>query len=158
MIWSKSLLKLIFNPCGEFRWSPEDPVSQIHSPHLHVGAPEIFSDLLRYVQMVKRGSGVRKAKGSYRTYSSLVKLQRWVLSLRWKTCLRQNCNFSSRVCSGRPAFGHNCNLDTWVCGGRPAFGRTATWFLRLQWRTCIWAEHSDDDDDDDDDVSEQWSG
>ena len=28
-----------------------------------------------------------------------------------------------------------------------------TWFLRLQWRTCPWAEHSDDDDDsyDDDD-------
>ena len=29
-------------PCGEFRWSPEGPVSQIHSPHLHVGAPGIF--------------------------------------------------------------------------------------------------------------------
>ena len=23
-------------------------------------------------------------------------------------------------------------------------------FLRLQWRTCPWTEHSDDDDDDDD--------
>ena len=29
-------------PCGEFRWSQEGPVSQIHSPHLHVGAPGIF--------------------------------------------------------------------------------------------------------------------
>ena len=27
--------------------SPEGPVSQIHSPHLHVGAPGIFSDPLR---------------------------------------------------------------------------------------------------------------
>ena len=24
---------LIFNRCGEFRWSPEGPVSQTHSPH-----------------------------------------------------------------------------------------------------------------------------
>ena len=34
-------------------WSLEGPVSQIHSPHLHVGAPGIFSDL-RSVQMLKR--------------------------------------------------------------------------------------------------------
>ena len=32
------------NPCGEFRCNPEGPVSQIHSPHLLVGAPGIFSD------------------------------------------------------------------------------------------------------------------
>ena len=42
------------NPCGEFRWSPEGTVSQIHSPHLFVGAPGILSDLLRFVQMLKR--------------------------------------------------------------------------------------------------------
>ena len=30
---------------------------------------------------------MRKATGSYLTYSSLVKLQPWFLSLRWKTCL-----------------------------------------------------------------------
>ena len=34
------------------------PVSQIHSPHLHDGAPGIFSDLLRSVQMLKREWGV----------------------------------------------------------------------------------------------------
>ena len=45
------------NLCGEFRWSPEGPVSQIHSPHLHVGAPGIFSDVLRSVQMLKREWG-----------------------------------------------------------------------------------------------------
>ena len=45
LIWSKTLMELIFNPCGEFRWNPEGPVSQIHSPHLHVGAHGIFSDL-----------------------------------------------------------------------------------------------------------------
>ena len=50
----KTLMELIFNLCGEFRWSPEGPVSQIHSTHLLVGAPGIFSDLLRFVQMLKR--------------------------------------------------------------------------------------------------------
>ena len=27
-IWSKILMELIFNPCGEFQWSPEGQVSQ----------------------------------------------------------------------------------------------------------------------------------
>ena len=52
LISSKTLMELIFNRCGEFRWSPEGPVSQIHSLHLHVGAPEIFSGVLRSVQML----------------------------------------------------------------------------------------------------------
>ena len=54
LIWSKTLMELIFNPCDEFRWRPEGPVSQIHSPHLLVGAPGIFSDLLMFVQMLTR--------------------------------------------------------------------------------------------------------
>ena len=54
LIWSKTLMELIFNPCGEFQLSPEGLVSQIQSPHLHVGAPGIFSNLLRSVQMLKR--------------------------------------------------------------------------------------------------------
>ena len=57
LIWSKTLMELIFNHCGEFRGSPEGPVSRIHSPHLLVGAPGIFSDLLRFVQMIKREWG-----------------------------------------------------------------------------------------------------
>ena len=47
-------MELIFNPCGEFWWSPEGPISQIHSPHLLVGAPGIFSNLFWFVQMLKR--------------------------------------------------------------------------------------------------------
>ena len=86
LICSKTLMKLIFNPCDEFRWSPEGPVSQIHSPHLHAGAPGIFSDFLRSVQMLKR-EWVWKETGSYCTYSYLVKLQPRFLSLQWKTCL-----------------------------------------------------------------------
>ena len=65
LIWSKTLMELIFNPFGEFRWSPEDSFSQIHSPHLHVGTPGIFSDLLRSVQMLKRDCGA-KSNGKLR--------------------------------------------------------------------------------------------
>ena len=68
LIWSKTMMELIFNYCGEFQWSPEGPVSQIHSPHLHIGASGIFSGLLRSVQMLKR-EWVRIATGSYRIYS-----------------------------------------------------------------------------------------
>ena len=57
LIWSKTLMQLIFNPSCEFRRSTETPVSQIHSPHLHAGAPGILSDLLRSVQMLKRDWG-----------------------------------------------------------------------------------------------------
>ena len=57
LIWSKTLMELIFNTCGEFRWSLEGPVSQMHFPHLHDGAPGIFLDLLRSVQMLKREWG-----------------------------------------------------------------------------------------------------
>ena len=87
-LWSgkKTLMELIFNRCGEFRWSPEGPVSQIHSPHLNVGASGIFSDLLSLFRCW-RESVVRKATVSYRTYSFLVKLQPWFLILWWKTCL-----------------------------------------------------------------------
>ena len=38
LFWSKTLMELIFNSCGEFRLSSEGPVSQIHSPRLHDGA------------------------------------------------------------------------------------------------------------------------
>ena len=36
LILSKTLMELIFNPCGDFRWSPEGPVNQIHFPNLHI--------------------------------------------------------------------------------------------------------------------------
>ena len=57
LIWSKPWWNWGFNPCGEFRWTPEGPVSQIHSLHLLVGAPEISSDILKSVQMLKREWG-----------------------------------------------------------------------------------------------------
>ena len=62
LIWLKTLTELIFSPCGEFWWSLEGSVSQIHSPHLHIGAPGIFSDLSRSVQMLKGEWGCRKQR------------------------------------------------------------------------------------------------
>ena len=53
--WSKTLIELLFNPCGEFRLSPDGPVSQF--PHLHAGAPGLLSDLVRSVRMLNREWG-----------------------------------------------------------------------------------------------------
>ena len=88
-LWSgkKTLMELIFNHCGEFWWSPEGPISQIHSPHLDAGAPGIFTDLLRSVQMLKR-EGVGKSMGSYHTFSIPGKTAALVPEFAWKTCLR----------------------------------------------------------------------
>ena len=57
----KNLTELIFNPCDEFRLSPVGSISHIHSPYIHGGAPGIFSDILRSVQIVKR-VGCRKQR------------------------------------------------------------------------------------------------
>ena len=81
-------MELIFNSCGEFQWSPEGPViSQIHSPHLLVGASGIFSDLLRSVQILKREMDPEKQRKATAPIQSLVNLKSCFLSLRWRTCL-----------------------------------------------------------------------
>ena len=41
LIWSETLMELIFNLCDKFWWSLEGPVSQIHS-YLHAGVPGIL--------------------------------------------------------------------------------------------------------------------
>ena len=50
---------------------------------------------------------MRKATGSYRTYSSLVKLQPKLLSLQWKASLWAELQPSVKVCSEGPALGQN---------------------------------------------------
>ena len=103
LFYSKTLMELIFNPCSEFWWSPEGPVSQILSPHLHAGAPGNFADLLSSVQMLKREWGVEINR----------KLQYLFIP--------RNCNLGSWVCCGRPAFGQTV---TFV----PAFAvKTCPW-------------------------------
>ena len=87
LIWSKTQIELIFNPCGEFRWSPEAQLAKSTSWTLEFF--QIFkvnSDAKERERERERESWVRKAMVSYRTYSSLVKLQPWFLSLQWKTC------------------------------------------------------------------------
>ena len=106
-------MELIFNPRGEFRWSPYGPVKQIYCPHFHAGAAGVFSYLLRSVQMLKREWGAESETGSYRTYSIPGKITALVPEFAVK-------------------YLHSAELQ-------PKF-------LRLQWRTCPWAEHCDNDD------------
>ena len=95
-------MELIYNPCSEFRWSLEGPVSQIHTLHLLAGAPGIFPDLLMSVQMLKREWGVENNE-KLPTYSipgktaalvpefavedlPLAELLPRFLHLQWRTC------------------------------------------------------------------------
>ena len=48
LIWSKTLMEPILIPVVNFGEVRKGPVSQIHSPHLHVGCPW---DLLRYFKV-----------------------------------------------------------------------------------------------------------
>ena len=73
---------------------PEGPVSQIRSPHLLDGAPGIFSDLLRSVQMLRSEWGA-ESNGKLPHLLIPSKTAPWFLSLRWKTCLRKNCSLGT---------------------------------------------------------------
>ena len=75
------------------------------TPHLLVGASGIFSD-------AKERVGCGKQREATAPNKSLVKLQPWFLSLRWKTCLRQNCSLGFSGCSEGPAFGQNIHART----------------------------------------------
>ena len=86
LILSKTLMELIFNSCCEFLWSQEGPISQIHSRHLLVGTPGIFSDLLRFVQVLKWEWGA-ESNGKLPHLFISSKTQPRFLSLQWKTCL-----------------------------------------------------------------------
>ena len=101
-----SLMELLFNPCGEFLWSPEGSASQIYSPHLHVAALGTFRSF-KICTDAKERVGCGKQREATVPIQSLVKLQLWFLSLRWKTCLRQNCSLGSCACSEGPALGQN---------------------------------------------------
>ena len=152
LIRTKTLMELIYNPCGEFRWSPEDPVSQIHTPHLLVGAPWIFSDILRSVQMLKREWGAESnGKLQYlfipgKTAALVTEfaveelpsaeLQPLFLSLQWKTCLWAELKFWFLSLHLKTCLGQNCNLGSWVNGGRPPFDRTATLVLIIEVLYC----------------------
>ena len=112
LTWSKTLMELIFNHCGEFRWSPEGPDSQTHYPHLHVCC---LWDLFRsfVCSDAKERLGCGKQRETTTPIQSPVKLQPWFwfLSFRWKICLRQNRSLVSCTCSEGPALGQNTHDD-----------------------------------------------
>ena len=119
MIWSKTLMELIFNPCGEFRCSPEGPVSQIHSTHLHVGAHGNFSDRLRPVQMLKRGWGAENNG----------KLPHLFIPSKTTTF------FPEFTVDDLP-LGRAAAFNDWVCSERPALGQN-TLMLQFWFFYCV---------------------
>ena len=54
-----------------------------------------------------------ESNGNLPHIQSLVKLQPWFLSLRWKTCLRQNSSPGSCDCSEGPVLGQNTLIMWW---------------------------------------------
>ena len=55
----------------------------------------------------KERVGCGKQREATAPIQSQAKLQPWFLSLRWKTCLRQNCSLGSSACSEGLARGQN---------------------------------------------------
>ena len=107
LIWSETLMELIFNYCGEFRWSQEIPVSQIHTPHLHVRAPGIFSDLLKSVQILKREWG---AESNGKLPHLFIHSKTAILVFQFAEedlPLGRTAALVHEFCSERPAFGQN---------------------------------------------------
>ena len=75
------------------------------STSVPLGSFQIF---LRSIQILKREWGAEVTA----PIQSLVKQQPWFLSLRWKTCLRQNCSLGSYTCSERSVLGQNTLTTT----------------------------------------------
>ena len=59
----------------------------------------------------KERVGCGKQQETTAPIKSIVKLQPWFLSFRWKPCLRQNCSLGFPACSKGPAFGQNTDDD-----------------------------------------------
>ena len=130
----QQLIITLFNPCGEFRWIPEGPVSQIHSTHSHDGAPGIFSDLLRSVQMLKREWGA-ESNGKLPHIFVSSKIAILVPDCNGRSTFGQNCSLGACICSERPALGHNTlmmmNYNTTV-------DFTAEWLLPIHLGYLNW--------------------
>ena len=59
----------------------------------------------------KERVGWGKQREATAPIKSIVKQQPWFLSLRWRTCLRQNCILGFSACSEGPAFGQSTDDD-----------------------------------------------
>ena len=153
LILSKVLMEVIFNTCGECRWSPEGPLSQLHSPHLLAGAPGIFSDLLRSLGMLKREWGA-ESNGKLPHLSMLsttaawgpefavenllwAELRPWFLSLQRKTCpcaeYSDDFYIYIYIYIGLGKASKSCRTYLSLVKLQP-------WFLSSEWKRSLWAE------------------
>ena len=80
---------------------------------------------------------MRKPTGSYRTYSSLVKLQPSFLSLQWKTCLWAELQPWCLVCSEGPALGQKTDDDDSNYSSRTVCSKIST-TRRCGWHPDVW--------------------
>ena len=85
---------------GEVRRAQLTKSTLLTSMLVPLGSFKICSD-------AKERVGCRKQWEATSPIQSLVKLQPWFLSLRWKTCLWQNCSLGSCACIEGPALGQN---------------------------------------------------
>ena len=77
---------------GEVRRAQLAKSTLLTSPVVPLGSFKVCSDSEERV-------GCGKQREATAPIKSLVKLQPWFLSLRWKTCLRQNCSLGFSACS-----------------------------------------------------------
>ena len=74
------------------------------STHLHVGALGSFQ-IFQVCSDAKERVGCGKQREATAPIRSLVEMQPWFLSLRWNTCLWQDCSLGSCTCSEEPTLG-----------------------------------------------------
>ena len=108
--------------------SPEGPVSQIHSHHLLIGAPGIFSHLLKSVQTLKR---------EFCLIIFIKVIVLLILNLKNEFILNMlyytesngklpHLFIPSKTAISVPEFAvklQNCSLGAWVCSARSALGQ-----------------------------------
>ena len=75
-------------------------------------APGVFSDLLRCVQMLKRGWDA-ESNGKLPHLFIPSKTAALVPEFAVEDCLRQNCSLGFSACSEGPAFGQNIDDDVY---------------------------------------------
>ena len=102
LIWSKTLMELIFNPCAEFRWSPEDLYVEVHG---------IFSDFSRSAQMLNREWGA-ESNGKLLDLFIPSKTATLVSEFAGEDLPLDRRNLGSCVCSRRPALGQHTLMMT----------------------------------------------
>ena len=116
LIWSKTLMELIFNPCGNFGEVLRTQLAKSTLLTSTLGLLRSFKVCPHDKERV--GCGKKRAA----TASILPK---------------QNCNPGSWICCGRSAFGQNYSLGAWVAVKDLPLGRTLWWWPWKKLRLTI---------------------